>query len=196
MLLGVTAPTIDRWNFAAVEIGPSTTTVPAVNLTQAAATTAITSAGLTLGAITTARARRCRPVRSSVRVRSRERKWCVAVLSPSSSRRVRPVTARRCESNPSRGDDRDHVRRLDGCAITNTSSTTVPAGSVISQNLLRGRRSPSAARLRSWSVGSATRRCAERGEFHAGGGNERDHLGEFDGWCDHERVEHDRACGW
>ena len=55
-----TAPTSDRWNLATVEIlagtaAPETTAVPdVVGLTQAAAASTITDAGLTVGAVTTA----------------------------------------------------------------------------------------------------------------------------------------------
>ena len=51
-----TAPTTDRWNFAAVEIvAASLVAVPnVVNLTQAAATAAITGAGLAVATVTTA----------------------------------------------------------------------------------------------------------------------------------------------
>src|SRR6185295_5450927 len=56
--LNDTAPTSDRWNFAAVEIlaaGPPPVTVPnVVNLTQAAATTTITGATLVVGTTTNA----------------------------------------------------------------------------------------------------------------------------------------------
>ena len=58
--LNDTAPTNDQWNLEAVEIlasgpPPPPVAVPnVVNLAQAAATTAITSAGLTLGTVTTA----------------------------------------------------------------------------------------------------------------------------------------------
>jgi len=60
--MSTTGPTLDQWNFAAVEIKagtppppPAQVTVPnVVNLTQAAAQTAITTAGLTVGTITTA----------------------------------------------------------------------------------------------------------------------------------------------
>ena len=55
--LNDTAPTTDQWNFASVEIlsgaPPAAVTVPSVvGLTQAAAQSAITTAGLTVGAIT------------------------------------------------------------------------------------------------------------------------------------------------
>jgi hypothetical protein len=60
--MSTTAPTLDQWNLAAVEIKagvaappPAPVTVPSVvGLTQAAAQTAITGAGLTVGTITTA----------------------------------------------------------------------------------------------------------------------------------------------
>ena len=56
--LNSTAPTTDRWNIAAVEIINSTlpqvATPNVVGQTQAAATSAITGAGLTLGTVTTA----------------------------------------------------------------------------------------------------------------------------------------------
>src|SRR6185436_8191935 len=56
--LNDTAPTADRWNFVAVEVittpGVSVAVPNVVNLTQAAATTAITNAGLVVGTVTTA----------------------------------------------------------------------------------------------------------------------------------------------
>jgi beta-lactam-binding protein with PASTA domain len=57
--LNDTAPTTDRWNFAAVEIvrggSPTLVTVPSVvGTTQAAATTTLTGAGFAVGTITTA----------------------------------------------------------------------------------------------------------------------------------------------
>ena len=58
--LNDTAPTTDRWNFAGVEIVPGGSPPPSVavpnvvNLTQAAATTAIVNAGLTLGTVSNA----------------------------------------------------------------------------------------------------------------------------------------------
>ena len=56
--LNDTAPTTDRWNFASVEViagsAPGLTVPNVVNLTQAAATTALTTAGLVVGTVTTA----------------------------------------------------------------------------------------------------------------------------------------------
>jgi beta-lactam-binding protein with PASTA domain len=57
--LGATAPTSDQWNLAIVELTPGAAPVPVnvpnvVGLTQAAAQAAITGAGLTAGAVTTA----------------------------------------------------------------------------------------------------------------------------------------------
>ena len=53
--------------------------------------------------------------------------------------------AERGEFHAGGGNERDHPANLTVGAITSASSTTVPAGSVISQNPAAGRRLPSAA---------------------------------------------------
>jgi beta-lactam-binding protein with PASTA domain/subtilisin family serine protease len=144
--LGAAMPDTDRWNFAAVEIlsagsGASSSTVPnVVNLTRAAATTAITNAGLAVGAITTASS-------TNVPVDS------VITQNPTAGTQVAigSVVALVVSSGPplvavpnvvamTQADAATAITNagLVVGAITNASSTTAPAGSVMSENPTAG----------------------------------------------------------
>jgi beta-lactam-binding protein with PASTA domain len=144
--MGVTAPTTDRWNFAVVEVASAATpppliTVPnVVSLTQSAATSAITSAGLTVGTITTA---------SSTTVPA----GSVISQNPAAGTQVTQGSsvALVVSSGPPLVAVPDVVSLTQSAAtsaitsagltvgtITTASSTTAPAGSVISQNPIAG----------------------------------------------------------
>ncbi|HVD94174.1 MAG TPA: PASTA domain-containing protein, partial [Vicinamibacterales bacterium] len=141
--LDATSPSTNRFNFAAIEIlaAPVTVAVPnVVGLTQAAATTAITNASLTVGTITTA---------TSLTVPA----GSVISQTPVSGTQVNTGSA--VALVVSSGLPKVAVPNVFGLtqaaattAITNASmtvgtittatSTTVPAGSVISQTPLSG----------------------------------------------------------
>jgi beta-lactam-binding protein with PASTA domain len=139
-----TAPTADQWNLAAIEIltsASSQVAVPnVVGLTQAAATTAITDANLTVGGVTTA---------SSTTVPAG------SVISQSPIAGTQVATSSAVALVVSSGVAQVAVPNVVGLtqaasttaitdanltvgAVTNASSTTVPAGSVISQSPIAG----------------------------------------------------------
>ena len=133
-----------HWNFAAIEVLNSTlsqvATPNVVGQTQAAATAAITSAGLTLGTVTTA---------SSTTVPSG------SVISQNPAAGTQVATGSAVALVVSTGSPQVAVPNVVGQtqaaattaitgagltlgAVTTASSTTVPAGSVISQNPAAG----------------------------------------------------------
>jgi beta-lactam-binding protein with PASTA domain len=140
-LLNDTAPTTDRWNFASVEVlagpGAPAVVVPSVvNLTQSAATTGITNAGLVVGTVTTA---------SSATVPS----GSVISQSPTAGTSVASGSAVNLvvSTGPQLVVVPSAVNLTQAAAtsaitdaglvvgtITTASSATVPSGSVISQN--------------------------------------------------------------
>jgi beta-lactam-binding protein with PASTA domain len=137
------SPTSDRWNLAIVEIvpatGASTSTVPdIVGMTQAAATAAITNAGLVVGTVTT---------QSSTTVPSG------SVISQSPAAATEVVSGSSVSLVVSSGPPQVAVPNVVGLTqsaattaitsaglvvgtVTTQSSTTVPSGSVISQSPL------------------------------------------------------------
>jgi beta-lactam-binding protein with PASTA domain len=142
--LNATAPTTDRWNFAAIEIlnstAPQVATPNVVGQTQAAATAAITGAGLTLGTVTTA---------SSTTVPSG------SVISQNPAAGTQVVTGSAVALVVSSGLPQVATPNVVGQTqaaataaitgagltlgtVTTASSTTVPSGSVISQNPAAG----------------------------------------------------------
>ena len=165
-----------------------------VGLTQAAAR-AITGAGLTVGTVTTA---------SSTTVPA----GSVISQSPSAGTQVTPAAPSRSSSRPVRRRSRcPNVVGLTQAAattaitgagltvgtVTTASSTTVPAGSVISQTPSPARRSRRQRRASRRVVRSAAGRGAERRRPDAGRGDDRDHGREPDGRHGHDRVEHHGA---
>jgi beta-lactam-binding protein with PASTA domain len=138
-----TSPTTDQWNLAAIEIlasAPSQVAVPnVVGLTQAAATTAITGANLTVGAVTN---------ESSTTVPA----GSVISQSPIADTQVATGTAVALvvSSGPQVAvpnvvglTEAAATSAITGAnlivgAVTSASSTTMPAGSVISQSPLAG----------------------------------------------------------
>jgi len=139
------APTADQWNFAAVEILPpgppqQFVNVPnVVNSTQSSATNAITGAGLTVGIITTA-------LNSGVASGS------VISQNPTAGTQVTPGTSVALVVSLGSPVSVPNTVNLTQTAATtaitgahlvvgtvsNASSATVPAGSVISQNPAAG----------------------------------------------------------
>ena len=160
--LNDTAPTSDRWNLASVEVLMAPTAVPSVvNLTQSAATAAITNAGLVLGTITTA---------SSATVPSG------SVISQNPTAGTSVVSGSAVNLVVSTGSQLvvvPSVVNLTQAAattaitnaglvvgtITTASSASVPSGSVISQNPVSGT---------SAAVGSAVSLVVSTGPAAAG----------------------------
>jgi beta-lactam-binding protein with PASTA domain len=137
-----TAPTTDRWNLVAVEILASpggVVSVPnVVNLTQTAATTAITNAGLVLGTVTTAAS-------STVAAGS------VISQTPTAGTPVTPGSAVNLVVSTGPVSVPDVVNLTQTAAttaitnaglivgtVTNAASSTVAAGSVVSQTPTAG----------------------------------------------------------
>ncbi|HEX5474656.1 MAG TPA: PASTA domain-containing protein [Vicinamibacterales bacterium] len=140
--LNDTAPTTDRWNFAAVEIlvAPGEIVPNVVNLTQADATSAITGAGLVVGTVTTAPSATV-PAGSVI---SQNPAGGTSVAQGSSVALV-------ISSGVAMVDVPNVVNRTQAAAttaltgvglvvgtVTTASSETVPAGSVISQSPAAG----------------------------------------------------------
>jgi beta-lactam-binding protein with PASTA domain len=139
-----TAPTTDLWNLAAVEILTSSaplSTVPNVaGLTQAAATTAITNAGLTVGAVTTASSTTvpAGSVISQSPVAGTQVARGTAVALLVSSGAVPVATPSVVGLTQGAATTAITNAGLTVGAVTTASSTTVPAGSVISQSPVAG----------------------------------------------------------
>lgn len=141
--LNDTAPTSDRWNFAAVEIvaaGQPVTVPNVVNLTQAAASSSITGSGLAMGSVSNA---------SSASVPS----GSVISQNPSAGAQVASgaAVALVVSTGPAPVTVPNTVNMTQAAAIaaltsaglttgavTTASSTTVPSGKVISQNPAAG----------------------------------------------------------